>query len=418
MYCSKCGKQIPDGDKFCLNCGVKIDNPIIKDDPTKLRQVNSVKNNTNRKTLIIGITLCIFIALCLGVTYFKFMNKSENTNTSQSTETLTANSTDDNIPAKSEKTPDLTKETHKEKEVFAKLLKSKKWLTENTDYAKSPDFIKFLVLDVNQDGTCEMILYHGDSGGLAGLTLSIVSYDVNEDKVNAQKINVSHGGYKGYLSNEKTIVTGGMATGGISFMFGYKLDGDRYIETFYASDNIGGVGSETKIAYTLNDNNVSKEKYNQFIDPIKNNLTYTEMYSIKDENIKKVLGIDPSRLAEDSSINKYSTLKFSTAEQAKEWLLKQDGDFLDKKGLNIKENNGMLEMLKQHFMFEKDDYYLFDAPYKDYSETEPMMYLVGKHTGNVYLVGNQPGCYSYLIKNNQVIEKLKYDNKESTDWRK
>lgn len=418
MYCHKCGKKVSGEDNFCNNCGAKIENnEVIKNDQTKLKQVNSVKNK--RTILIVGITLGIFIVSCLGVTYFKFKNKSENINTLQSVETLSENSIDDNVPIKSEETPDSTKETHKEKEVFAKLLKSTKWLTENTDYAKIPQFIKFLVLDINQDGTCEMMLYHGDSGGLAGLTLSIVSYNVNEDKINAQKINVGHGGYSGYLNNEKTIVVGGGSQGS-SYTAGYKQEGDKYIKEFFTFDNASGSAKGRDIVYTLNDNNVSKEKYNEFLDSINNNITYTEMYLINDENIKNVLGIDPNTIVEDS-IDKYSTLRFKTAGQAKDWLLTQDNTFINNKNLYIKESNDneIINLFSQHFVLEKDDYYLFDAYYKkqDIGESDPMRYLVGKHTGNIYLIGPQPTGYAYLIKNNQVIEKLKYDNKESHDWR-
>lgn len=416
MYCQECGIKLAEGDKFCNNCGTKIKgNDIITNGKKENEKINSVKNN-NKKLLIIGIIISVLVALSvLGVLYFKFINKSESIDTIQSVKSSGQNSGNDSSQINSEKTQDAAKEIHKEKEVFAKLLKSKKWLSENTDYAKSPDFIRFSVLDINQDGVCEMLLYHGDSGGLAGLTLSIVSYDVNEDTVSAQKINVSHGGYRGYVSNEKEIIVGG-AHQGTAYMYGYILKGNKYVKSFNTFDTAGANIDESKATFKLNDIIVSKEKYSDFVNSINNNITSNEMYAINDENIKIVLGVDTNTISEDS-IDRYSTLKFKTSDQAKEWLLKQDGDFIAKNNLNIKENNGMLEMIRRHFILESDDYYLFEASYKDELGVEPMRYLIGKHTGNVYLVGNQGGRYTYLIYNNQVIEKLKWDNKESSDWR-
>lgn len=234
-----------------------------------------------------------------------------------------------------------------------------------------------------------------------------------------KKINVSHGSYRGYLSNEKTIVVGGGSQGS-SYMSGYKPEGDRYLETFFTLDTAGAYLDENKAVYTLNDNNVSKEKYNQFIDPIKANLTHTEMYPISNENIKNVLGVDPDTIVVDNSIDKYSTLKFSTAEQAKEWLLKQDSTFIAKYNANlIKEDidNELIKTFFQCYVLEQDDYYLFLLPFDESGNEESMHYLVGKHTGNVYSISPSAGGYAYLIKDSRVIEKLKYNNEKSGDWR-
>ena len=83
-------------------------------------------------------------------------------------------------------------------------------------------------------------------------------------------------------------------------------------------DNMAGSAEESNIFYKLNDNDVSKEKYIEFLNSINTNLNYTEMYSINDENIRNILEIDPDTIKEDSSLERYSTLKFSTSEQAKE----------------------------------------------------------------------------------------------------
>lgn len=61
------------------------------------------------------------------------MIKPKNTSVPQSTDAELQNNTGD-----TKETLDKIKEANKEKEVFAKLLKSPKWLTENTDYKKKP----------------------------------------------------------------------------------------------------------------------------------------------------------------------------------------------------------------------------------------------------------------------------------------
>lgn len=44
MYCRKCGKEIPDGAKFCPNCGEKTDDTTVEE------KVNSVDLNTSSNT--------------------------------------------------------------------------------------------------------------------------------------------------------------------------------------------------------------------------------------------------------------------------------------------------------------------------------------------------------------------------------
>lgn len=44
MYCRKCGKEIPDGAKFCPNCGKKTDDTTVEE------KVNSVDLNTSSST--------------------------------------------------------------------------------------------------------------------------------------------------------------------------------------------------------------------------------------------------------------------------------------------------------------------------------------------------------------------------------
>lgn len=46
MICKNCNKEIPDGKKFCIYCGAKVENPDDIQTPTRI-QVESVNSNNN-----------------------------------------------------------------------------------------------------------------------------------------------------------------------------------------------------------------------------------------------------------------------------------------------------------------------------------------------------------------------------------
>jgi hypothetical protein len=180
------------------------------------------------------------------------------------------------------------------KKKFAELLQDKQWLSQNTKYKKQGD-IQFTTLDINQDGTPEMLLYYGE-GSMADKTLYVVTY--NNGDINVQAINTSHGGYAGYLSDEKVILTSGMTQG---YVYGsaYKLQDGQYKQVYSWSDNRGNVwynddgslaeGSKN-LKCEINNSEVSKEEYDKFqekiVDAVKNS---KEFYEINYSNIQKYL---------------------------------------------------------------------------------------------------------------------------------
>jgi hypothetical protein len=149
--------------------------------------------------------------------------------------------------------------TNGEKEIYINLLTNKDWLTEHTDFEQGGQ-VKNIILDINQDGISEMLLYWGEySGGLGGKTISIVT--CNNGKINVEDINTSHGGYYGYSSSEKVFfVSGGQ--GGNSYIKGYKLDDNYCKEVYSCEDNAGEVGKENA-TYILNGQEVSEAEYSE-----------------------------------------------------------------------------------------------------------------------------------------------------------
>ncbi len=69
MYCSKCGKEIPDDSKFCEHCGFQI-NSKNKVEPKN----NEEKYNSNhpniKKVVIVIFSIIIVIVVVLGIMFY------------------------------------------------------------------------------------------------------------------------------------------------------------------------------------------------------------------------------------------------------------------------------------------------------------------------------------------------------------
>ena len=78
MFCSKCGNEIQEGEKFCSNCGEPINN-------TSKKNTKSLKAK-NRMIIIIGILCIIIVIFAVFITKIKTSNDSyiEGTNLSNS----------------------------------------------------------------------------------------------------------------------------------------------------------------------------------------------------------------------------------------------------------------------------------------------------------------------------------------------
>ena len=61
MFCSECGKQLPDTSKFCTGCGAKGE--IIQ--PSEHHQVQKVESVSNKKIMLI-VAVC-FVCIVVGI---------------------------------------------------------------------------------------------------------------------------------------------------------------------------------------------------------------------------------------------------------------------------------------------------------------------------------------------------------------
>lgn len=296
MYCGKCGRENKDGDLYCSNCGNKFDGLIDKHEIVDKKQEN-VKRKLNPK-IVFGIVALIVITI--GTTVF-LLNKSKisqgDTVTQSSADTSSKATTDtakDLSAAEKVKEDELAvkeKTANEAKEAFGKLLQDKVWLCKNANYANNGSNT-FSILDINQDGVPEMLLSNS-SGGLANYSLSVVTY--NNGNVNVEVINTSHGGFSGYLSDEKVFLINGSHMG-YTWGAGYKLEGNQCKEMYSWKDNLG-IGPGKELEYQINEAKVSEAEYKEFCEKFKNaDSNSNNFYQINNDNIKKVLGVEPIKV--------------------------------------------------------------------------------------------------------------------------
>lgn len=294
MYCEKCGKKSEEGDLYCSNCGNKLNeltynsHGIVKGKPNAKIFVGVIV------LIIIGVGSTIFFTNKLKISENKTLSKTNsevaqpsaddqspdsktqtNTENESSSSTSTQSSKGDEIASKQKNAKDA-------KEKFASLLQDTTWLTNNAEY-KNNGSVKFLILDINQDGVPEMLLSN-QSGSLASWAIYVATY--NNNNVNVQKINTSHGGFAGYLSDEKVFLTNGEQMG-YGWGTAYKLDNNQCVQVYTWADN-AGTGKE--LEGKINDASVSQAEYKEFTKKFQNaDSDYKEFYDINTENINKYL---------------------------------------------------------------------------------------------------------------------------------
>lgn len=381
-------------------------------------------NKEKSKKILIGLIMLFMIIIILFISIFYTLQKEKNTNKEEKLSVETSSQEEDvqDLDTKISETENETS-LHEENEVYAKILKNEDWIINELQNNVTKSVNEFLVLDINKDGINEMLLRCYGKEPPDG-RLTIISYDENSKKIIKQDINMndSHSSYMGYCSDKMAILTSAVYQGA-RFVGGHTFDNNECIESFVLSDNTGMTLDEYDQQFKINDEIVSKEKYDKFWEDINKNLSNTEMYPITDENIEKFLEVDITKISNDEDLNKYLDYKFSSVDEAKELIYKEDGNFMNQTGYTILEYFDQCD--KDGYFFTpyglpEDRYYIFNM-LKDNGENldEPLKYMIGQSTGNVYLVDRQPESYMYLIKDNEVIKTLQYPGSTNvTDWRK
>lgn len=294
MYCEKCGHKNEKGDLYCSNCGNKLNELMNNSNGVVKRKPNAKIFVGVIVLIIIGVGSTIFFTNKLKISENKTLSKTNSGVTQPSaddissdskTQTNTENESSSSTSSQSSKNDEVVsrQKTAKDaKEKFASLLQDTTWLTNNAEY-KNSGSVKFLILDINQDGVPEMLLSN-QSGSLASWAIYVATY--NNNNVNVQKINTSHGGFAGYLNDEKVFLTNEEQMG-YGWGTAYKLDNNQCVQVYTWADN-AGTGKE--LEGKINDASVSQAEYKEFTNKFQNaDSNYKEFYDINTENINKYL---------------------------------------------------------------------------------------------------------------------------------
>lgn len=62
MYCSKCGKEIPDESDFCSYCGADL----------QMKKDNNEEENSITENIICGIAIVVCVLAIIGLIYLGF----------------------------------------------------------------------------------------------------------------------------------------------------------------------------------------------------------------------------------------------------------------------------------------------------------------------------------------------------------
>lgn len=149
---------------------------------------------------------------------------------------------------------------------YANALKDTDWIKSNgIVFRDGKSYIeKVIVLDIDQDGILEMIIYNGTCS--ADYKVSVFNY--SNGKIQKLKdIETFSGGYLGYSPLKKIFfVSGGNMDN--YYTDGYMIDNNQCINSYlstdsikYSRDNDGNVISYTH-NYTINNKKVSENEYN------------------------------------------------------------------------------------------------------------------------------------------------------------
>ena len=126
------------------------------------------------------------------------------------------------------------------------------------------DISQNIIMDVNQDGTNEMLLNNGPN--MAQLKVSIVSY--NNGNIKVDNIPSGQGGYYGYIKDENILCEAGQHMG-YFYGSGYKFKNGNWEKVYtWSSELINDDKLDGFRKCTLNGNSVSEAEFKQFLNKI------------------------------------------------------------------------------------------------------------------------------------------------------
>lgn len=95
MYCSKCGKELPDQTQFCTHCGARqnVSQPLQARQPRQSQQAASSGSKTGMgKTILLIVAIAVVIMVVRGLFFSKGSSDTASNNTSTNTIGQSSNS--------------------------------------------------------------------------------------------------------------------------------------------------------------------------------------------------------------------------------------------------------------------------------------------------------------------------------------
>ena len=77
MKCNYCGRELIDGNIYCLNCGRKNEKELSKEE-VEVELANEKKQSNQKKMLTIGSVILVLVLCCIGFSYIGFSVKAKN----------------------------------------------------------------------------------------------------------------------------------------------------------------------------------------------------------------------------------------------------------------------------------------------------------------------------------------------------
>ncbi len=277
MYCTKCGHEAKDNEKYCGNCGNFLESDeeinLSKEDRGPDEDPKKPKRKNSKWIIAVVLVIIFVVGGYLGIKYFSPEPDDKRQALGNNSDSETKSGTD----SETEREPAFPKELT----AFGRFLFEGKWLENNTYYVDDPDSVTFLIVDLNQDGIKELAVFqeYGDFTANGEVTTYLLVYD--KEQVRLDNIG---GSYYGYSLKYNYLLTGS-SHGGINNTSAYTLNENNSIENVYSlRDNKGEAPPYT---FTINEEEVTERKYDSLIASFEvNNTGEYEPERFSSENLK------------------------------------------------------------------------------------------------------------------------------------
>lgn len=286
--CSSCKKKIPDGSEFCPYCGADLkeipvsSNMIDGKNNNYIQDSKTVKQPTSKKTIIIII---VIIGIGIAVASYNVWNiyKKANNKLNSFTDKLNISSEKNTVKEENKINKDEVKKTYKE------VLNDKDWVKKNL-YISKNYFGE--TISSNKKQTIKYAIIDDDTFTIP-VGIAITEYTGDGDCNRCTILTYENGKVKTKIVDTDRV--------------SYSIDKDKKL-LFAGSARMG---TQRLTVYTINDKGVKKKEVLEEIEEIDENADFYYKYYLNDEEItkSKYLKIYGDYIPEDYEDDGFTILK-------------------------------------------------------------------------------------------------------------